>query len=133
MATFSGQLGGVRIGAVNLAEVRNFEVDIQADTVEDTVMGDTWKSNKAIQRSWTASVECFYDHTNTTGQNAFPVGATVALELYPNQIPPGAPQGVPRLTGNAIVVGRTIKSMHDGLVELSLSLTGDSTLTETPA
>ena len=133
MATFTGQLGGVRIGSVNVAEVRNFEVDMQADTVEDTVMGDSWKSNKAIHKSWSASVECFYDHTNTTGQNAFPVGATVALELYPNALPPGAPQGVPRLTGSAIVTGRTVKSMHDGLVELSLSLIGEGTLTETPA
>jgi predicted secreted protein len=132
MATVTGQLGGVRIGSVNVAEVRNFEISFSADTVEDTVMGDTWKSNKAIHKSWTASIECYFDTTNTTGQGVLAVGATVALELYPNNLPPGAPQTTPRFTGNAIVTGRTVKAQHDGIVELSLTVIGVDTLTETP-
>jgi predicted secreted protein len=107
--------------------MRNFEIDMQADTVEDTVMGDSWKTNKPMQKSWTASVECYYDHTDA-GQIAFSVGSIVALEAYPMSSATGT--GNAEVTGSAIVTGRTIKSMHDGLVELSLSLLGNGALTE---
>jgi predicted secreted protein len=127
MTTYTGQNGTLRNSTNAIAELRNFEIDIQADTVEDTVMGDTWKTNKAMQKSWTASVECFYDHTSAP-QNGFAVGSIIALQAYPMSI--AGATGNAQLVGSAIVTGRTIKSMHDGLVEISLSLLGDGALVE---
>jgi predicted secreted protein len=127
MTTYTGQFGTVRNSTNAIAELRNFEIDIQSDTVEDTAMGDSWKTNKAMHKSWSASVECFYDHTNAP-QNGFAVGATVALQAYPMSAAGAA--GNAQLVGSAIVTGRTVKSMHDGLVELSLSLIGDGALVE---
>jgi predicted secreted protein len=128
MTTFTGQAGTLRNSTNAIAEVRNFEISVSADTVEDTVMTDTWKTNKAMQKSWTASVECYFD-TSNAAQNGFSVGTTVAFQGYPSSA--AATVGNASFTGSAIVTGRTIKSSHDGLVELSLTLIGDGALVET--
>ena len=41
MATKSGKDGLVKVSSNTVAEVRNWTLDLSADTIEDTVMGDT--------------------------------------------------------------------------------------------
>lgn len=127
MTTYTGQNGTVKDGSNAVAEVRNFEVSQSADVVEDTVMGDSWKTNKATLKSWSGSVSCYYDNTDTTGQNVFAVGDTVTFRGYPS----ADTSGNIELGGSGIVTSRVIRSAHDGMVELDLELTGTGALTET--
>ena len=127
MTTYTGQNGTVKDGSNAVAEVRNFEVTQSSDVVEDTVMGDSWKTNKATLKSWSGSVSCYYDNTDTTGQNVFSVGATVTFNGYPS----ADTSGNIELAGSAIVTSRVIRSSHDGMVELDLEITGNGALTET--
>ncbi len=126
MTTYTGQNGSVTDGSNAIAEVKSFEVSTTADVVEDTVMGDSWKTNKATQNSWTASVSALADHTDTTGQGVFTIGSTVTFTGYPSNNTSGNLE----LSGSAIVTGRNYATSHDGLVTFDLELVGSGALTE---
>lgn len=125
MATHTGSEGTVKVGANAIAEIRSYSVEQTSDTVEDTTMGDTWRTHKTTLRSWTASVDCFWDESDTTGQGALTVGSEVTLNLYPE----GATTGDTYLTGTGIVTGKTVTGSFDGMVESSISVQGTGTLT----
>jgi len=92
-------------------------------------MGDTARTYIAGLKTYTASIDCLWDETNTTGQGAMTVGATVTLNLYPE----GATAGDIYYTGSAIVTGRTITASYDGLVEMSITCQGSGALTQSTA
>lgn len=125
MATHTGSEGTVKVGTNAIAEIRSYSVEQTSDTVEDTTMGDTWRTHKTTLRSWTASVDCFWDESDTTGQGALTVGSEVTLNLYPE----GATTGDTYLTGTGIVTGKTVTGSFDGMVESSISVQGTGTLT----
>jgi predicted secreted protein len=126
MATLTGNNGTVKVGSVAIAEIRSFSVDETMDTIESTSMGDTYRTFETSLKSWSGSVDIFFDDTDTTGQGALTVGSEVTVNF---QIE-GDTTGDHLLSGAAIVTGRTINSSFDGLVEASLSLQGDGALTE---
>jgi len=126
MATLTGNSGTVKVGANAIAEIRSFSVDETMDTIESTSMGDTYRTFETSLKSWSGSVDVFFDDTDTTGQGALTVGSQVTVNF---QIE-GDTTGDHLLSGAAIVTGRTINSSFDGLVEASLTLQGDGALTE---
>lgn len=127
MATLTGNGGTVKVGSDAVAEIRSFSVDETMDTIEDSAMGDTYRTFKTSLRSWNGSVDVFFDESDTTGQGALTVGteATVSFQVE------GDTTGDHLLTGTALVTGRTINSSFDGMVEASLTLQGSGELTET--
>jgi len=129
MATHSGVEGTVKVGANAIAEIRSFSVEETGDTIDDSTMGDTARTYIAGLKTYTASIDCLWDETNTTGQGAMTVGATVTLNLYPE----GATAGDIYYTGSAIVTGRTITASYDGLVEMSITCQGSGALTQSTA
>ena len=48
MATHTGSEGTVKVGANAIAEIRSFSIEETADTVEDTSMGDTYRTHKTL-------------------------------------------------------------------------------------
>ena len=125
MATHAGSEGTVKSGANDIAEIRSFSLEESADTIEDTTMGDTSRTYLTGLKTFTGSVECFWDETDTNGQVSFSVGASVTLAVYPE----GATSGDTYYSGTAIVTGRTITSSFDGMVEASFTLQGSGALT----
>ena len=65
MAIKTFKVGKVMIGASELANVQSATITINADMGETTAIGDTWKANLALGKSWTASVNCLYDPADT--------------------------------------------------------------------
>ena len=126
MTTYTGQLGAVLIGANPVAEIRAFEITAVSDTIDDTVMGDTWKTNKATHKSWSGSMDVLYDHTNTNGQNALTIGAGLTGLFYPSQNLSTQAE----LTGPLIITERAVKTSHEGLVEMTISFIGNGALVE---
>jgi hypothetical protein len=124
MANHVGNEGVVKVGSNTVAEVRSFSITSSADTVEDTVMGDTWKTHQVTQNSWTAEVTAFWDETDTTGQGALTIGATVTLNLYPE----GATSADTYLSGSAIVTSVGRSQTHNGMVEATFSFQGTGAL-----
>lgn len=126
MGTYTGQMGAILVGAVAVAEIRGFEITATADTVDDTAMGDSWRTNKATFKSWSGSMDVLFDHEDLTGQGALVIGASLACKFYPSENASGASE----LSGTVRITERNIKSSHEGLVEASISFTGNGALVE---
>lgn len=126
MTTYSGQNGTVSAGGSAVGEVTSFSVEETGDTLEDTAMGDEWRTNKPGLKSWSGSLEARLDPADT-GQNAMEVGDSVALLLYPS----GNTSGHRSISGTATVTGRTEGAEMEGIVALSLSFQGNGALTKT--
>lgn len=125
MANASGKDGTVHVGANAIAEVRDWSIETSSEMVADTVMGDEWVTNKPTLKSWTASVNCYLDEADTTGQGAFLEGAEFTLNLYPT-----GNTSANKLYSGAVVVSSVSKSAaFDGMIEVSFSATGNGALT----
>ena len=83
MATHTGSAGTVKVGSNAVAELRSWSLDQTQDTVETTKLGDTVKTYSVTQSSSSGTMDCFWDETDTNGQVACSIGATVTLNLYP--------------------------------------------------
>lgn len=125
MATFHGNNGVVKIGANTVAEVRSFSVTESMETADDTAMGDSYRSFKTGHGSWTADVECMWDDTDSNGQEAMSVGASVTLNLYPE----GAGSGADEIQGTAIVTEVGISVAAEDLVTKTFTLQGSGGIT----
>tara|TARA_R100001460_G_scaffold11852_3_gene27479 strand:+ start:2436 stop:2825 length:390 start_codon:yes stop_codon:yes gene_type:complete len=127
MATHLGKEGTVQVGSNDIGEIRSFSIDETIDTVEDTSMGDSAKSYLASIKDFSGSVDVLYDEADLNGQTALAVGASVTLNFAPE----GTASGDVKLTGTAIVTGKSISSSFDGLVEASITVQGTGGLTTT--
>jgi predicted secreted protein len=123
MATHTGSEGTIKVGSDTVGEIRSYSISETADTIEDTSMGDASRTFKTGLKSFTASVDVFWDETDT-GQTALSVGSSVTLNVYPE----GATTGDKYFTGSAIVTGLTVNGSFDGMVEASLTLQGTGAL-----
>ena len=125
MATHAGSEGTVKSGSNAIAEVRSFSLEESADTIEDTTMGDASRTYLTGLKTFSGSVDVFWDETDTDGQVSFSVGSSVTFAVYPE----GDTAGDTYYSGTAIVTGRTITSSFDGMVEASFTLQGTGALT----
>lgn len=126
MSTFIGKDGAVYVGTNAVAEVRDFSLESSSEIVNDTVMGDDFMTNKATQKSWSATVNCYYDSSDTNGQLALDEGSTVTLNLYPE----GNTSGKNYYYGSVIITSISRSQSFDGLVEITFNGTGTGALTE---
>jgi hypothetical protein len=118
MATHVGTSGVVRVGGNTVAEVTGFTIDESNDTVEDTSLTDTSKTYKALRNDATGTIECHWDETDSTGQGALTVGASVTLNLYPE----GADSGDTYYTGTALVTGVSQAVTLDGVISRNITV-----------
>lgn len=124
MATHTGSEGTVKVGSNAIAEIRSYSVEETADTTEDTTMGDSYRTHKTTLKSWSGSVDVFWDETDTNGQVALVVGSEVTVNFYPE----GSTTGDKYLSGTAIVTGHSVTASFDGMVEASFTLQGTGAL-----
>jgi hypothetical protein len=125
MATHTGSEGTVRVGANAIAEIRSYSLEETADTVEDTSMGDTFRTHKTTLKSFSGSIDVFWDEGDTNGQIALAVGSEVTISFYPE----GATTGDKYYTGTAIVTSKTVTGSFDGMVESTINVQGTGALT----
>lgn len=127
MATHVGTSGVVKVGANTVAEVVGFNLDETNDTVEDTTLTDTAKSYLVLRKDATGTIECHWDETDTTGQEALDVGSSVTLNLYPE----GADSGDAYYTGTAIVTGASVAVTMDGVISRTFNVQFSGGVTHT--
>ena len=125
MANHSGSEGTVHVGTNAVAEIRSYSITQTSDTIEDTSMGDTSRTYKPSLKSFSGSVDVFWDESDTNGQTALSVGSEVTIKFYPE----GSTTGDAYLYGSAIVTGKTINASYDGMVESSITIQGNGALT----
>ena len=118
MATHVGTSGTVKIGSNAVAEVTGFTLNETNDTVEDTSLTDTSKSYLALRKDATATIECHWDETDSSGQESLDVGSSVTLNLYPE----GSDSGDAYYTGTALVTGADVAVSMDGIISRTFNV-----------
>lgn len=126
MTTYTGQNGSISLGANAVGEIRSFEINATADTLDDTVMGNIWRTNKSTFRSWSGSMEVLYDPGDTNGQAALTIGSTAVATFHPS----GDTAGHGELAGTIRITERQVQTAHEDLVKLTVQFIGDGALTE---
>ena len=122
MATNTGASGVVKVQASGTAvavvgEVRSFTFEGSADTIEDSVMGDSTRTYKQGLKTNTVSLEVYWDEDDVQ-QLLLDEGADIDFEIYPT----GAGTGETFFTGGGIVTSRSISGAFDGMVEASFTV-----------
>lgn len=82
----AGQLGNngvVTVDAAVVAEVVDFSWDESCAIVDDSVLGDAADTHLAGSTNASGTINCFWDATDTTGQEVMTVGASLALIWLP--------------------------------------------------
>jgi len=125
MATHTSASGVIKVGSNAIAEITSYSLEYSSDTVEDTVIGDSARTYKPTLKSFTASVDAFWDETDTNGQVALVVGTEVTFSIYPE----GDTSTDTYYTGSAIITGRTISSSTGEMITASFTLQGTGDLT----
>ncbi len=139
MSVLTGNNGVVKIDNASgtptaIAQVRNFSVEITADTIETTNMGQETRSYVKGLSSFSGSADVYFDTSNYTG------GASVVAALNPTTGAVGdAPLTIElylnntadKFSGEVIVTGYSVNSSFDGLVEASISFQGSGAMSFT--
>lgn len=139
MATHTGHSGVVTVGTSTMAEVKDFSIEITANTVDATTMvgaGDAdegWTRTKVTNRSWTASINCFFDDAATNGQIEMTnnINQSVTSMLANAGVDVVLEGGGDTYTGTALVTSVSKSVAGDGLIEVSFTATGIGKLTVT--
>ena len=123
MANHLGREGLVKISSTTIGELRNYALSHSSDTVEDSVIGDTYRTRLATMKTFSVSGDLYWDETNA-GQLLITIGSSVTLNLYPE----GADTGDIYYSGAAIVTKFDISASFDGIVEGSIAFEGNGAL-----
>lgn len=135
MAIFTGNDGKLRIGSTDLAAVRNFSMELTADTIETSTMGTDVRTYVKGMSSWSGSADIYFDESefgsiypNICDTSGSGVGSgTNNLKMV---LQDGASNDI-WFSGAIIVTGITVNSTMDGLVEASITFQGSGDLSFT--
>ncbi len=131
MATVHGNGGTVKIGTTAIAEIRNFTLNRNADTVDTTTMGTVARTFTSSLTSWDGSVSALWD-PDDAGQILGVLPAAIGTEVTLVMAPEGdATSGDVWYTGTAIITSAPISTPHDEMVTIEFTFQGTGTLTET--
>ena len=95
-------------------------IDETTDVIEDSSMGDSSKTYLVTLKDFSGTVDVLFDDTDTNGQTALSVGSSVTLNFAPE----GTGSGAVKLSGTALVTGKSVSASFDGLVESTISVQG---------
>jgi predicted secreted protein len=127
MATYEGSNGAVKMLSgtgtlTNVAEVQSWSVETTRDTVEDTVMGDSFRTFKKGLQSWSGTMDIIYsDSSDAEVSSALnpDTDAAITVELFPDSSVAGT-----KFAGAIGVTSFSVTSSFDGLVTASVAFQG---------
>ena len=123
MANHLGREGTVKISSTTIGELRNYALAHSSDVVEDSVIGDTYRTRKATLKTWSVNGDLYWDEVDA-GQIALTIGSTVTVNLYPE----GIASTSTYYSGGGIVTKFDISAAFDGMVEGSITIEGNGAL-----
>jgi len=118
MACISGKNGALSVEGSNIAQLTAWTITQNAETIEASYMGASWKCVKPGMASWEGTAEAIFD----TGETYPVVGTEVALIAY-------EVDGTTTYSGNAIVTSLETSVGVEDMITVSLSFTGTDALT----
>ena len=130
MAVHKGSEGIVKIGANTIAEVKSYSVEENADTIETTSMGDSARTYVPSLTTFSGTIECHWDETDTDGQGSMTVGSQVILNLYPEG-DTGDANTISYYSGSVIITNVSRQAAMDDIVGATYTFQGTGALTLT--
>jgi hypothetical protein len=125
MAVHKGSEGTIKVGTNAVAELLSYSITENIDLIETTDIADTARVYTTGKTSWSGEVSANWDETDSTGQGALTIGASVTLNVYPE----GAIAGDTFYSGTAIVTSIDKGGDGEGLVTNTIGVTGSGALT----
>ena len=134
MSSFVGNAGAIKINGAAVAEVRSYSIEMTADTIEQTVMGDASRQYVKGLSTFSGTADVYWDPEHFTGTNDLDgeIFASVGDAGTTIAIYPSGDVGVGTdkiMSGNIVVTGYTINGSFDGMIEASISFQGTGALT----
>lgn len=127
MSNITGKDGAVKSGADVLAELRGFNIEQTTEALDNAVIdGSGHASNKAGQKSWSATIDAFYDPADPV-TSQLTNGAEVDLEFFPS----GDTTGEQEYAGTGLCTAISTPIEINGMVQQSFSVACASVLTIT--
>jgi len=136
MATHTGHSGVVTVGSNIVAEVKDFSIEITANTVDATTLNAAaadagWTKTKVTNRSWSVSINCFMDDGAANGQIDMVnnINQSVTAMLANAGVSISCAAGGDTFAGDVLITSMSESVSGDGLVEVSFTATGLGALT----
>ena len=123
MANHLGREGVVKLSSTTVGELRNYSLSQASDVVEDSVIGDTFRTRRPTLKTWSVSGDVYWDLADA-GQIACTSGSSVTVNLYPMGTTTAT-----YYTGGGIVTKFDVTAAFDGMVDGSISIEGNGALT----
>lgn len=131
MASYEGSNGAVKLlsgsgTATAVAQVRSWSITVARDTVEDTSMGDSYRTYKKGLQNWSGTMDIVYDDsTSAEVQEAInpDTDAVISGDFYPD-----VSVTATKFAGNLIITSFAITASYDGLVTASVAFQGTGEL-----
>jgi hypothetical protein len=123
MSNQLGRSGVVKISSTTIGELRNYSLSHSSDTVEDSVIGDTYRTRRGTMKTWNVSGSVYWDPIDA-GQVLCSIGSSVTVNLYPMGITATSTY----YSGGGVVTKFDITAAFDGMVEGSISIEGNGAL-----
>lgn len=112
MPRYTGNDGVVTVGGVNVAHIRDWELNISGDEIDVPAMGDTARQRLPGKPDVGGRIAVWYDDADA-GQGDLVQGDEVALELRPR----GTGTGLPEFT---LTTARITSERFSGAVDAGL-------------
>jgi hypothetical protein len=136
MATHTGHSGVVTVGGNAVAEVKDFSIEVTANTVDATTLNASaadagWTKTKVTNRSWSVSINCFFDDAASNGQDDMSnnINQSATAMLANAGVSISCEAGGDTFAGQVLITSMSETVSGDGLVEVSFTATGLGALT----
>ena len=135
MATLTGNNGAISVNGIAVLAVRNFSIEMTADTIETSVMGTDVRTYLTGMSSFSGSADVYFDSSDyDTNESTFNptaglVGASGVTGKFYVLLDATGTNSDQAFTGTIIVTGYTVNSSLDGMVEASISFQGSGATT----
>lgn len=131
MANYRGMDGSVTWAAGVVGEIKSWSAQSEVEALDDTAMGDKWRTLKGGRGQWRATITCHLDYGDTAQKamtdqviGATPGGAVAAVELLISGT-------TKKLVGSGLVSQASINQQLGNIVELQLQVEGSGQLAMT--
>jgi predicted secreted protein len=133
MATYAGQGGALHFNTAvgqssgtNVTEITNWSLSSEANAIETSAMGDTFRSFTTGLKSWEGTADIVWTDSADSGSvdTIFQIGDTGTIFCYPL-----ASDTDMKLSGDVIITGIEYVQDLEDVMRASVSFQGTGTLT----
>ena len=133
MATYAGQGGALHFNTAvgqssgtNVTEVTNWSISSEANAIETSAMGDTFRTFTAGLKTWEGTADIVWTDSADSGSvdTIFAIGDTGTIFCYPL-----ASDTDMKLSGDVLITGIEYTQDLEDVMRASVSFQGTGTLT----